>query len=39
MKKKQTEINDQERKKVDKIVQTHKKVTKPDKKVDKVVQK
>jgi hypothetical protein len=38
MKKKWTEINDQERKKVDKIVTTRKKVTKPDKKVDKIVQ-
>jgi predicted Fe-S protein YdhL (DUF1289 family) len=36
--KKWTEMNDQERKKVDKIVQTRKKVTKPDKKVDKIVQ-
>ena len=38
MKKKWTEINGQERKKVDKIIQTRKKVTKPDKKLDKIVQ-
>ena len=36
--KKWTEMNDQERKKVNKIVQTYKKVTKPDKKLDKIVQ-
>jgi hypothetical protein len=32
-------MNDQQRKKVDKIVQTRKKVIKPNKKVDKVVKK